>query len=113
MHEVALAQGIVDIVTAQSERDGFKHAKVVHIELGALANVMPEALVFGFQSASVGTAAEGARIEFIPRPGTGWCMDCSVEVEVPARVALCPKCGGVKWMVTGGEQLRVTELEVD
>ena len=113
MHEVALAQGIVDIVTEQSRRDGFKRAKVVHVELGGLSNVMPEALVFGFESASRGTAAEGARLDFLHSPGTGWCMDCSAAVQVDSRVALCPKCSGVRWVVTGGEQMRVTELEVD
>lgn len=113
MHEVALAQSIVDIVTSHSERDGFKRAKVVHVELGGLSNVMPEALVFGFESAGRGTPAEGARLEFHHQPGTGWCVDCAAEVQVPSRVALCPRCGGVKWVVTGGEQMRVVELEVD
>jgi hydrogenase nickel incorporation protein HypA/HybF len=113
MHEVALAQGIVDIVTEQSKRDGFARASVVHVEIGELSNVMPEALVFGFQSASLGTPAEGARLNLVRCPGKGWCMDCSADIEVAARVALCPKCSGVNWMVTGGEQMRVTELEVD
>ena len=113
MHEVALAQGIVDIVTDRAQRDGFERAKVVHVELGDLSNVVPDALVFGFQSASLGTPAEGARLEFSHRPGTGWCVDCAAEVKVQSRIALCPQCGGVKWVVTGGEQMRVTELEVD
>jgi hydrogenase nickel incorporation protein HypA/HybF len=113
MHEVALAQGIVDIVTAQAVQQRFERAKVVHVELGDLSNVVPEALVFGFESASRGTAAEGARLDLIRCAGKGWCMDCSSEIEVRERVALCPKCGSVKWIVTGGEQMRVTELEVD
>jgi hydrogenase nickel incorporation protein HypA/HybF len=113
MHEVALAQGIVDIVSERALRDGFQRATVVHLELGALSNVMPDALAFGFQSAGLGTPAEGARLEFAHKPGIGWCMDCAAQVEVQSRVALCPKCSGVKWVVTGGEQMRVTELEVD
>lgn len=113
MHEVALAQGIVDIVTAQAAREGFVRARVVHVELGDLSNVLPEALAFGFESVSRGTPAEGAKLDLIRCAGKGWCMDCSAEVEVSSRVALCPRCGGMKWVVTGGEQLRVTELEVD
>lgn len=113
MHEVALAQGIVDIVTEQARGGGFTRAKVVHVELGALSNVLADALVFGFESAARGTVAEGATLNFVKRPGVGWCMDCAADIEVDSRVALCPKCQGTKWVVTGGEQMRVLELEVD
>lgn len=113
MHEVALAQGIVDIVTEQAKAGGFTRAVVVHVELGALSSVLPDALEFGFESAARGTPAEGARLQLAHRPGTGWCPDCAAEIEVPARVALCPRCQGTKWVVTGGEQMRVLELEVD
>jgi hydrogenase nickel incorporation protein HypA/HybF len=113
MHEVALAQGIVDIVTEQATARGFTRATVVHVELGALSSVLPDALVFGFESAARGTPAQGARLQLVHKPGTGWCLDCAAEIEVPARVALCPKCQGTKWVVTGGEQMRVLELEVD
>jgi hydrogenase nickel incorporation protein HypA/HybF len=112
MHEVSLAQAIVDIVTERSQRDAFRRATVVHVELGELSHVMPEALAFGFDSASAGTPAEGARLNLIRCPGKAWCMDCSAEVSVPSRIAACPGCGGAKLVVTGGEEMRVTELEV-
>lgn len=113
MHEVALAQGIVDIVAERATRDGFTRARVVHVEIGELSHVMPEALAFGFESASAGTPAQGATLDIIRCPGKAWCMDCSAEVQVASRAELCPTCGGAKVMVTGGEQMRVTELEVD
>ena len=113
MHEVALAQAIVDIVTEQALRDSFRRAKVVHVEIGELSHVMPEALLAGFESASPGTAADGARLDLIRSPGKAWCMDCSAEVQVASRIEACPACGGAKLVVTDGEQMRVLELEVE
>ncbi len=113
MHEVALAQSIVDIVTEQSKRAAFRRAKVVHVELGALSHVMPEALLAGFASASLDSPAQGARLHLIRRPGKAWCLECATEVALASRLAPCPLCAGAKVIITGGEQMRVAELEVD
>lgn len=113
MHEVSLAQGIVDIVSEHARRGAFARVTVVHVELGALANVVPDALLVGFDAASKGTAAEGARLAYRHVAGQGWCSDCELDIEVSSRLALCPQCAGTRWIVTGGEQMRVLELEVD
>lgn len=113
MHEVSLAQGIVDIVSEHARKGAFSRVTVVHVELGALANVLPDALAVGFDAASRGTAAEGARLEYRHTGGKGWCSDCAADIEVASRLATCPRCSGTRWIVTGGEQMRVLELEVD
>ena len=113
MHELALAQGVVEIVTDHATRQGFTRARVVHLNIGALSSVMPEALAMGFEVAAQGTAAEGARLEFHRTPGQAWCSDCSRRGEVESRLDLCPACGGANLLVTGGDEMRVLELEVD
>lgn len=113
MHEVALAQGIVELVTERAASDGFTAVRVVHVVIGAMSAVMPEALVFGFESASRGTVAEGAKLQVHDVPGEGYCLDCEKKFEARARLQACPTCDGAKVMVTGGDDLRVSELEVD
>ncbi len=114
MHELALAQGIVELVVDQSRKDGgFSKVRVVHVTVGSLSAVRPEALSFGFDAASRGTVAEGARLEVHEVPGEAYCMDCERRFETRSRVTSCPTCQGVKCMVTGGDEMRVSELEVD
>jgi hydrogenase nickel incorporation protein HypA/HybF len=114
MHEVALAQGIVELVADQSKKDGgFSKVRVVHVIIGALSAVMPEALVFGFEVASRGTVADGARLEVHEVLGEAYCVDCEKRFATRSRVATCPTCQGAKCMVTGGDEMRVSELEVD
>ncbi len=112
MHEVALAQGIVDIVREQAQLQACKAVKVVRVRVGALANVEPEALLFGFESAARGTVAEGASLAIERTLGKAQCMGCERGADVESRLAVCPHCGSGQLLITGGDELRVTELEV-
>lgn len=112
MHELALAQGIVDVIEAQARRDDFTRVARVHLSIGRLAGVEPDALEFGFASVSRGTVAEGATLQIDRPPGVASCEDCGESAELAQRGDACPGCGGYRLRVTGGDQLRVTELEV-
>ncbi len=113
MHEVAIAQSIVELVNDQAVALGFKRVHAVRLSIGALASVEPDALRFGFDAVTAGTVAEGARLEIDRPPGRGFCLGCEHDIEVTARGVPCPSCGGFQWLVTAGEELSVKDLEVD
>jgi hydrogenase nickel incorporation protein HypA/HybF len=62
---------------------------------------------------SRGTAAEGATLAIERPPGTGFCLACGASVTLARRGDGCPVCGSFQVMATGGQELRVTELEVE
>lgn len=113
MHEMALSNGVVRILEESARTQGFTRVTRVWLEIGALSHAEPSAMEFCFAAATQGTLAEGAVLEILRPPGQAWCMDCSASVEIPARGEPCPTCGGYKLQVTGGEDLRVKELEVE
>ncbi len=113
MHELALAQGIVDLVHDTARRESFRRVRKVRLVVGALACVEPTALLFGFESVARGTLADGASLELEHQPGAAQCVACGQTVEVTSRADLCPKCGSAQLLVTGGDELRVKDLEVD
>jgi len=112
MHEVGLAQSIVDIVREKAGDGSFRVVKTVFLRLGALANVEPEALQFGFECARRGTIAQEATLQIERTPGTARCMGCGKEVTVQTRLDECPVCGSGQLVVMTGDEFRVTELEV-
>ena len=112
MHELALAQGIVDIVETQALAQPFSRVRCIVLTVGALSHVEPEALRFGFESASKGTKAEGAELRIERPPGAGSCMACGAAVALSQRGDPCPKCGSAQVLVTAGDELKVSELEV-
>lgn len=113
MHELSLAQGMVELIEEQAKKDAFTKVRRVHVLVGALSHVMPEALAFGFVSAAKGTLAEGAELVLARPPGTAKCMACSKDVTIEHRGDPCPACGSFQLLVTGGDELRVTDLDVE
>ena len=93
MHELALAQSIVDIVAGEARAQGFARVTRIRLAIGSLAIVEPDALAFGFDAVSRGTAAEGAVLDVDRPPGTGFCAQCGAQVEMSQRGDACPACG--------------------
>jgi hydrogenase nickel incorporation protein HypA/HybF len=113
MHEMSLAEGIVQLIAESALKEGFSSVKLVAIEIGRLSSVEPEALVFCFDAATRGSIAEGARLEIHNIPGQGVCLQCGADVEMENLYDPCPRCGTFGLRVTGGTEMRVKELEVD
>ena len=113
MHEVALAQGIVELVEAEALAQHFSRVTRIHLKIGALAAIEPDALVFGFDSVSQGTVAQGAQLRIDRPAGAAYCISCGTQTVLAQRGDPCAGCGSYQVMVTGGEELKVTELEVE
>lgn len=113
MHEMSLCEGVLQVLEEQAVAQEYSVVKGVWLEIGALAGVELEAMRFGFEAVTRGTLADGARLEIIELPGEAWCLDCAVNVSVSARFDACPRCGGYGLQVTGGDELRIKELEVE
>jgi hydrogenase nickel incorporation protein HypA/HybF len=113
VHELALAQGIVDICRRQATAHSFHAVRRVRVEIGALSHVEPEALAQGFLAARSGTIAAAAELEILRIPGQAYCMKCSETVTLSCLSNGCPDCGSHQLLVTGGEEMRVKDMEVD
>ncbi|NDV13979.1 hydrogenase maturation nickel metallochaperone HypA [Crenobacter caeni] len=113
MHEMSLAEGILDLVEQQAARDGFARVREIHLTIGALAGVEVSSLEFCLDAVCRGTLADGAAIVSERLPGKGWCLACSQPVEISARFDACPACGAYQVQVTGGDEMRVASLLVD
>jgi hydrogenase nickel incorporation protein HypA/HybF len=113
MHEMSLAESVLQIIEDAAERERFAKVKAVWLEIGALAGVEPEALRFCFDAVTRGSVAEGATLEIATTPGAAWCMPCSQPVAIETRGDPCPRCGSFQLQVTGGAELRLRELEVE
>ncbi len=113
MHEMSLCEGVLRILEENAGARGYRRVRKVWLEIGDLAGVDPDAMRFAFAAVSGGTLADSASLEIVAVPGKAWCVDCAAEVAVNERFDACPACGGYGLRLTGGDELRVKELEVE
>lgn len=113
MHEMSLAEGVLQLIEDAARREQFSRVTAVWLEIGQLAGVEIEAMRFCFDAVMRDSIADGARLEIVAVPGSGWCMRCAENVPMGDALAACPQCGAVPLRVTGGTAMRVRELEVE
>jgi hydrogenase nickel incorporation protein HypA/HybF len=113
MHEMSLAEGVLQILEDAARDQQFSKVKTVWLEIGRLSSVEPEAMRFCFDAVTRGSLAEGAALEIIDVTGIGRCLNCGESVEIAAVYDACPACGGYPVNPTGGTEMKIKELEVE
>lgn len=113
MHELSLAQSVIEIIQAAAAREAFSRVRRVWLEVGQLSCVEPEAMRAGFAAVARDTPAEGAVLELISIPARGRCPACGAVSALAAREDACPHCGGYGLRPIAGTELRLRELEVE
>ncbi|HEY1461360.1 MAG TPA: hydrogenase maturation nickel metallochaperone HypA [Casimicrobiaceae bacterium] len=112
MHEMALATSVLQIVESTARQHGSGRVSAVCLEIGRLSHVEPEALRFSFDVVTRDSIADGARLEILTTDGTAWCMRCSDSVGLQRLGDPCPCCGSYQLQVTGGDEMRVKDIEI-
>ena len=81
MHEMSLAENVLQVIEATALRENAQKVGLVVLEIGRLAAVENEALAFCFEAVCKGSVAEGAELEIVEVPGVGWCVTCAQSVS--------------------------------
>ena len=113
MHEMSIAEGIVDIAldTLRSNEGTVIHS--VQLDLGLMSGVEPDALLFCFDSVTKGTSAENATLQINIIPIVGQCLDCDQQFSVEQYKFVCPHCGSHTVLTVSGRELQVTSIDMD
>lgn len=112
MHELAIAQSLLDIVRDHVPDGQASLVRRVTVRVGPLAGVVPDSLAFCFEAIIRETPFEPACLEVETVPIRAECRGCSHRFEALEPVFVCPSCGcsGVR-MLSGFElELRTIEL---
>jgi hydrogenase nickel incorporation protein HypA/HybF len=112
MHEVALATALIDLIREQTASARARRVTRLVLEIGVFSHVDAHALRFAIEAAALGGPAEGATLEIREPEGTAYCLDCEGSMAISTREGTCPRCGGVKLLVRGGNEMRLKEMEV-
>ena len=109
MHELAITQSMV---AAVADTVGPLRVVRVHLQIGALAGVVPDALRFCFEACVRDTALANASLEIDEVPARGRCKGCGAELAMSSLLDECA-CGGMEIEVLAGQELRIKDVEVE
>jgi hydrogenase nickel incorporation protein HypA/HybF len=112
MHELGVANDVLDIVLSEAERHAARKVESVILRVGVLRAIEPEHLSFLFSHLARGTKAEGARLDIREEPVRVECAACGVS-EARRIPWECPRCKGAGILVAGGESLEIVSLDID
>jgi hydrogenase nickel incorporation protein HypA/HybF len=113
MHELGIAQEALRTALDAAGRHGAGRVTRVGLRVGALRAVIPENLAFLFGHAAAGTIAEGAQLAIEEEPLALLCPACGARGESRVVVLDCPACGAPGVRLSGGEELRVVDIDID
>lgn len=113
MHEMSIAQGILDIVLKTAAEHNAVKVSYIKLLIGQMTQVEPESLKFGFAALSAGSIADGANVDITIIPLVGECNSCRKQFTVEKFSFLCPLCNSAAISVVSGRELAVDYLEVE
>ncbi|MCR5137103.1 MAG: hydrogenase maturation nickel metallochaperone HypA [Oscillospiraceae bacterium] len=113
MHEMALTQGILAVISSEQKKSGFSRVREIRLKIGEYSGVIPSCIETFFPLAAEGTAAEGASLVLETVPAAFRCPDCGYEGPVEKHTACCPDCGGTGIRMTQGREFFVENLAVE
>lgn len=108
MHELSITQSLVEAVL---DRTGERLVTGVHVRVGRLSGVLPDAMRFCFDLVCDGTPLAGAELVIEEPPGKATCRSCHQDFDMADLLPLCP-CGSADIRITSGRELAVTSVEV-
>lgn len=112
MHELSIANALVDQVCLEAKNAGAVRVAEINVRMGALSGIS-RALYFCFPSAARGTACEGAILTIEDVPLTVLCTRCDA-VKTPAALYnfRCPDCGWPTPKVLTGREMQLVSLRL-
>lgn len=114
MHELSIAEALIEQVGAELDRAGQTGpVKRLELAVGRLSGVHCDALRFGFQLLSQGTPLQGAELAIRQPAAVSRCRACGSCEEISEIVFTCPRCGSLEIVIEQGRELLLETIEIE
>jgi len=113
MHEMGIANSILDAVRAETRRFPGDHISKVGVKIGELAGVDPDSMSFCFEVLVRGTDLEPLILEIEYCPRSYRCRYCGGACSAPVDDLTCTFCGAPGLQFAAGDELNLSYLEVE
>jgi hydrogenase nickel incorporation protein HypA/HybF len=113
MHELSVAQSIIDIVHDNVPKPDAPRVKFIHVRIGTMAGILTESLSFCFDALRTDAGLPNARLSIETVPLTALCRSCGRTGEIEPYLFRCGSCGDTDLEVVSGREMTVSEVELE
>jgi hydrogenase nickel incorporation protein HypA/HybF len=109
VHELSLCDAIVGTTKRYAEG---RAVSQVTVRIGHLRQVVPDALLFGWELLTESTELRGCELVIEHIPAKVVCQICRVETTLDMPILMCGGCGSFDVKLLSGEEFFIVEMEV-
>lgn len=113
LHELSIAQALVDQVEAARVSNGGGRILAVEVRIGTWRLVVPEILTGYYESIVRGTPLEGSRLAIESVATTARCRRCEKVFSVEEAWVVCPDCAALGATLLSGQELDLVGVELE
>jgi hydrogenase nickel incorporation protein HypA/HybF len=113
MHELSIAMSILDSLEEEVSQLGYGPVKAVHIRIGGLSGVVPDALRSAYELAAEQTPFASSKLVIEKVPIVIYCDTCGRDQPIESATWFCcPTCNTPSGQIVSGRELEITALEL-
>ena len=112
MHELGIAQSILEIVQQSVPEEEKTAVRKVRIRVGQLSGVVPDSLDFCFRVVAGEMNMPQAVLDIEQLPTISRCRDCQQSFNVEEFVFVCPSCKSANLEIISGKELEIVDIQL-
>ena len=113
MHELSIANSILNIVLNEKKTKNLPDIKAIGLKIGSLSGILPDALEFSFDAIKKETPLENTILEISEIPIRGICKSCNEKFSVTDYIFACPECKSSSIEVYKGQEMDIEYLDIE
>jgi hydrogenase nickel incorporation protein HypA/HybF len=113
MHELSIADNIVDIIRQNVDKERLSSVRSVFLKVGTFSGVVPDSLEFAYQAITASTDLEQSLLVIENIPFVIHCAECKKDSTGEEGISICSLCGSIDTAIISGKELQIKEIELD
>jgi len=113
MHELSIAQSIIQIVENSLPNKNENKVNSVHLLIGKLSGIEIDALQFAYSVLKNNTFLNNSELKIEITNGQAKCLTCNTSFEMNKYGIPCPECGGYVIEILQGKEMKVLKINID
>jgi hydrogenase nickel incorporation protein HypA/HybF len=114
MHELSIAQSIVEAVSTKATECRAARVKIVRLRIGEAVGIVVDSLTFCFEMMTdLDPMLRGAQLSIDSVPHRARCIACGQEYPIVNFVMQCPQCKAWSSEVISGAEFQIMDMEID